>query len=46
MLHTLNVYKISAKEHQGIDCSTAYEIRVLEILFWKYLEYVLVMLRN
>ena len=32
ILHTLKVYKISAKEHQGVNCSAAYEISVLEIL--------------
>ena len=45
-LHTLNVYKTSAKEHQGVDRSATYEISVLEILFWKYLEYIPLSLHN
>ena len=28
-----NVYKISAKEHQGVDHSAAFEISVLEYCF-------------
>ena len=31
---------VQKKKHQGVDDSAAYEISVLEILFWKYLEYV------
>ena len=46
VLHTVNVYNISAKEHQVVDCWDADEISVLEILFWKYLEYVALILRN
>ena len=46
ILHTLNVYNIPAKQHQGVDWSAAYEISVLEILFWKYLEYVPLILSN
>ena len=45
-LHTLNVYKIPAKENQGVDRSATYEISVLEILFWKQLEYVPLILPN
>ena len=33
ILLTLNIYKVSPKEHQGVDCSAAYEISVLIILF-------------
>ena len=39
ILHMLNVYKISAKEHQVSDCWVTDEISVFKILFWKYLEY-------
>ena len=46
ILHSLNVYKISAKEQQVIDRSGAYEISVLQILSWKCLEYVPLILRN
>ena len=46
ILHTLNEYEISAEEHQIIDRSATYETSVLEILFWKYLEYVPLILRN
>ena len=40
ILGTLNVYKISAKEHQVSDPWVTDEILVFKILFWKYLEYV------
>ena len=46
MLHTLNVGKISAKEHQLADSCTADEISVSEKLFWRYLENVSRILRN
>ena len=42
----LNVYKIPAKEHQVVDHSEADEISVSQVLFWKYLEYVPLILRN
>ena len=35
----LNVYKILAKDQQVVDSWAADEISVLEILFWKYLQY-------
>ena len=34
------MYKIPAKEHQGAYRQDAEEISVSQILFWKYLEYV------
>ena len=40
ILGTLNVYKISEKEHQVSDRWVTDEISVFKILFWKYLEYV------
>ena len=46
MLPKLNVDKIPAKKHQVVDRWAADEISVLEILFSKYLEYVLLILRN
>ena len=46
ILHTLNVYKIPAKKHQVVDSCAADEISVSEILFGKYLEYVLLILHN
>ena len=42
----MNVYKISAKEHQVVDRCAADEMSVSEILFGKYLEYVTLILRN
>ena len=39
ILHMLNVYKILAKDQQVVDSWAADEISVLEILFWKYLQY-------
>ena len=45
-MNTLNVYKISAKEHQVVDRCAADEISVSVILFGKYLEYVPLVLRN
>ena len=42
----LNVYKIPAKEYQVVDHSEADEISVSKILFWIYLEYVPLILRN
>ena len=33
ILHTLNVYKFPAQEHQVVDCWVANEISVSEILF-------------
>ena len=46
MLHTLNVGKISAKEHQLADSCAADEISVSEKLFWRYLENVSRIIRN
>ena len=46
MLQTLNVYKFPAKEHQAVDRWDAEEISVSEILLWKYLEYVPLILHN
>ena len=46
LLHTLNLYQITAKEHQVVDSWTADELSVLEILLWKYSEYVPQILRN
>ena len=40
LLHMLNVYKISRKEHQVVDFWVTDEISASEILFWEYLEYV------
>ena len=34
------MYKIPGKEHQGAYRQDAEEISVSQILFWKYLEYV------
>ena len=39
-LHTLNVYKIPWKEHQGVDFWVTDETAYSKILFWKSLEYV------
>ena len=41
-----NIYKILAKEHQVVDRGAADEISLSQILFWKYLEYVPLILRN
>ena len=46
VLQTLIVHKIPAKKHQVVDGWAADEISVLEILFWKYLEYVPLILRK
>ena len=46
LLCTLNLYKVPAKEHQVDDRLVADEISVLEILLWKYIENVPIMLRN
>ena len=45
IFQTLIVYKIPAKEHQVVDHWKTDEISVLEILFWKYLEDVPLILR-
>ena len=42
----LNPYKSPEKYHQEIDNGAANEISVSEILFWKYLEYVPLILCN
>ena len=46
MLHTVDVYKILAKVHQRVYRPVGSEILVSEILFWKYLEYVPIILCN
>ena len=46
ILHTLNVYRILPKEDHAVDSWAADEISVSEILFWKNLEYVSLILRN
>ena len=46
LLHTLNVYKIPRKEHQVVHFWVADKISTSELLFWKYLEYVSLILRN
>ena len=45
-LHTLNVYKVLSNEHQGDDSWAEYQTSVSEILFWKYLKYVPLILPN
>ena len=42
----LNVCKIPAKERQVVDSWVADEIPVSKMLFWKYLEYVNLILHN
>ena len=39
-LHTLNVYKITRKEHHEVDFCVTDEVSAPEIMLWKYLEYV------
>ena len=46
ILHTLNVYKILSNEHQGDNSWAEYQISVSEILFWKYLKHVPLILPN
>ena len=46
ILHMLNVYKIIVKDQEALDSWATDEISVAEISFWKYLEYVPVILRN
>ena len=46
LLYTLNVYKIPAKEHKVVDRWAADEISISQIMFWKYLEYIPLILRN
>ena len=46
ILQTLNVYQITEKEHQVVDRWGTGEISVSQILFWKYLEYVPLILRS
>ena len=46
ILQTFNAYKIPAKEHQGAYREDVEEISVLQILFWKYLEYVPLILHS
>ena len=40
------IYIIPAKEHQVVDRSGGEEILISETLFWKYLEYVHLILQN
>ena len=42
----LNVYKIPGKEHQVVGPSGPDEMSVSQILFWKYLEYLSLILRK
>ena len=42
----LNVYKVPAKEHQVVDSWAADKMSFSEILFWKYVEYVPLILHN
>ena len=44
--YKLNVYKVSAKEHQVVHSWDVDEILVCEILFGKYLKYVPLILKN
>lgn len=46
MLNMLNEYKIPAKGHQVVYSWAADEVSALEILFWEYLEYIHLILRN
>ena len=46
LFDNLNVYKISAKEHQIVHSWDVDEIWVSETLFGKYLEYIPVILQN
>ena len=45
-IHMLNVNKIIVKDQEALDSWATDEISVAEISFWKYLEYVPVILRN
>ena len=40
MLHSLNVYKSFSNKLQVVDSWASYQMPVSEILFWKYLKYV------
>ena len=46
ILRMLNLYKIIVKDQEALDSWAADEISVAETPFWKYLEYVPVILRN
>ena len=46
ILHMLSVYKILSNEHQADDSWAKYQMSVSEILFWKYLKYVPLILSN
>ena len=46
LTHTLNIYKIPANERQIVDRLAADGTSVSKILFWKYLQNVLLILRN
>ena len=46
ILHMLNVYKIIIKDQEALDSWATDERSAAEISFWKYLEYVPVILRN
>ena len=46
ILRMLNVYKTIVKDQEALDSWATDEISVAEISFWKYLEYIPVILRN
>ena len=46
VLHTLNVHKLSGREHMVVFPWATNEMLVLEILFWKFLKYVPLLLTN
>ena len=46
ILHTLDVYKTISNELQADDSWAKYQMSVSEILFWKYLKYVPLILPN
>ena len=46
LLNMLNEYKIPAEGHQVVYSWAADEVSALEILFWEYLEYIHLILRN
>ena len=45
-MQTFNVFKIPANEHQVANRRDAERISVSQILFWKYLEYVPLILHS
>ena len=46
LFHASNVYLVPGKEHQVSDFLNDYDTSLLEVLFWKCLEYVPLILRN